>query len=90
MATHHLGGDNIDQRIIDWPGAGVQEEQGIDVSRDQMALQRLKEAGEKAKIELSTLLETRDLRLVLTDQTGPKHLLKKRRALRFEQMVADA
>ncbi len=74
----HLGGDNIDQRIIDWLVQEFKKEQGIDVSRDQMALQRLKEAAEKAKIELSTLLETEiNLPFLTADQTGPKHLVQK-------------
>ena len=86
----HLGGDNIDQRIIDWLVQEFKKEQGIDVSRDQMALQRLKEAGEKAKIELSTLLETEiNLPFLTADQTGPKHLVQKLTRARFEQMVAD-
>ena len=71
----HLGGDNIDQRIIDWLIQEFKKDQGIDVSRDQMALQRLKEAAEKAKIELSTLLETEvNLPFLTADASGPKHL----------------
>ena len=71
----HLGGDNIDQRIIDWIVTEFKKENGIDLSRDQMALQRLKEAAEKAKMELSTLLETEiNLPFVTADATGPKHL----------------
>src|SRR5271170_520786 len=86
----HLGGDNIDHRIIDWLVQEFKKEQGIDVSRDQMALQRLKEAAEKAKIELSTLLETEiNLPFLTADQTGPKHLAIKLTRARFEQMVAD-
>src|SRR5262249_13476392 len=86
----HLGGDNIDQRIIDWLIQEFKKEQGIDVSRDQMALQRLKEAAEKAKIELSTLLETEiNLPFLTADATGPKHLAIKLTRARFEQMVAD-
>src|ERR1700748_3307733 len=86
----HLGGDNIDQRIIDWLIQEFKKDQGIDVSKDQMALQRLKEAAEKAKIELSTLLET-DLNLpfLTADATGPKHLAIKLTRARFEQMVSD-
>src|SRR6201985_3327106 len=86
----HLGGDNIDQRIIDWLITEFKKDQGVDVSRDQMALQRLKEAAEKAKIELSTLLET-DLNLpfLTADATGPKHLAIKLTRARFEQMVSD-
>jgi molecular chaperone DnaK len=86
----HLGGDNIDQRIIDWLIQEFKKEQGIDVSKDQMALQRLKEAAEKAKIELSTLFETEiNLPFLTADQTGPKHLAIKLTRARFEQMVAD-
>src|ERR1700743_1038137 len=86
----HLGGDNIDQRIIDFLVDEFKKEQGIDVSRDQMALQRRKEAGDKAKIELSTLLETEiNLPFLTADQTGPKHLVQKLTRARFEQMVAD-
>jgi molecular chaperone DnaK len=86
----HLGGDNIDQRIIDWIVAEFKKENGIDLSRDQMALQRLKEAAEKAKMELSTLLETEiNLPFVTADATGPKHLQMKLTRSRFEQMVED-
>ncbi|BDC51552.1 chaperone protein DnaK [Bryobacterales bacterium F-183] len=86
----HLGGDNVDQRIIDWLVQEFKKEQGIDVSRDQMALQRLKEAAEKAKIELSTLLETEiNLPFLTADASGPKHLTMKLTRSRFEQMTAD-
>jgi molecular chaperone DnaK len=86
----HLGGDNIDQRIIDWLITEFKKEQGIDVSKDQMALQRLKEAAEKAKIELSTLLETEiNLPFLTADASGPKHLTIKLTRARFEQMVDD-
>jgi molecular chaperone DnaK len=86
----HLGGDNIDQRVMDWIVAEFKKEQGIDLSRDQMALQRLKEASEKAKMELSTLLETEiNLPFVTADATGPKHLLMKLTRSRFEQMCED-
>ena len=86
----HLGGDNIDHRIIDWLIQEFKKDQGIDVSKDQMALQRLKEAAEKAKIELSTLLETEiNLPFLTADATGPKHLAIKLTRARFEQMVAD-
>jgi molecular chaperone DnaK len=86
----HLGGDNIDQRIIDWIVAEFKKENGIDLSKDQMALQRLKEAAEKAKMELSTLLETDiNLPFVTADATGPKHLQMKLTRSRFEQMVED-
>jgi molecular chaperone DnaK len=86
----HLGGDNIDQRIIDWIVAEFKRENGIDLSRDQMALQRLKEAAEKAKMELSTLLESEiNLPFITADATGPKHLQMKLTRARFEQMVED-
>ncbi len=86
----HLGGDNIDQRIIDWIVTEFKKEHGIDLSRDQMALQRLKEASEKAKMELSTLLETEiNLPFITADATGPKHLLLKLTRGRFESMVED-
>jgi len=86
----HLGGDNIDQRIIDWIVGEFKKENGIDLSRDQMALQRLKEAAEKAKIELSTLLETEiNLPFITADASGPKHLQMKLTRARFEQMVED-
>jgi molecular chaperone DnaK len=86
----HLGGDNIDQRIIDWIVSEFKRENGIDLSRDQMALQRLKEAAEKAKMELSTLLESEiNLPFITADATGPKHLQMKLTRARFEQMVED-
>ena len=86
----HQGGDNIDQRIIDWIISEFKREHGIDLSRDQMALQRLKEAAEKAKIELSTLLETEiNLPFITADASGPKHLVMKLTRARFEQMVED-
>ena len=86
----HLGGDNIDQRVIDWIVSEFKKENGIDLSKDQMALQRLKEAAEKAKMELSTLLETDiNLPFVTADATGPKHLQMKLTRARFEQMVED-
>src|SRR5689334_12199015 len=86
----HLGGDNIDQRIIDWLIQEFKKDQGVDVSKDQMALQRLKEAAEKAKIELSTLLETEiNLPFLTADASGPKHMNIKLTRARFEQMVDD-
>ena len=86
----HLGGDNIDQRVIDWIVTEFKKENGIDLSRDQMALQRLKEASEKAKMELSTLLETEiNLPFITADASGPKHLQMKLTRARFEQMVED-
>ncbi|HTS49946.1 MAG TPA: molecular chaperone DnaK [Bryobacteraceae bacterium] len=86
----HLGGDNIDQRIIDWLVQEFKKETGVDVSKDQMALQRLKEAAEKAKIELSTVLETEiNLPFLTADASGPKHMNVKLTRARLEQMVAD-
>jgi len=86
----HLGGDNIDHRLIEWIVGEFKKEQGIDLSKDQMALQRLKEASEKAKIELSTLLETEiNLPFITADATGPKHLVLKVTRARFEQMIED-
>jgi molecular chaperone DnaK len=86
----HLGGDNIDQRIMEWLIGEFKKDQGIDLSRDQMALQRLKEASEKAKMELSTLLETEvNLPFITADQTGPKHLVIRLTRSRFEQMCDD-
>ena len=78
MATNgdtHLGGDDLDQRIIDWIIAEFKKDEGIDLGKDRMALQRLKEAAEKAKMELSTVMETDiNLPFITADQTGPKHL----------------
>ena len=86
----HLGGDNLDQRIIDWIVGEFKREEGIDLSRDRMALQRLKEAAEKAKMELSTVVATEiNLPFITADQSGPKHLQKKLTRARFEQLVDD-
>ncbi len=86
----HLGGDNMDQRIIDWLVAEFKKDQGIDLSKDNMALQRLKEAAEKAKIELSSTMETEiNLPFITADAAGPKHLNIKLARARFEQMVED-
>ncbi|HEY8535398.1 MAG TPA: molecular chaperone DnaK [Vicinamibacterales bacterium] len=86
----HLGGDNLDQRIIDWIIEEFRREEGIDLSQDRMALQRLKEAAEKAKIELSTAVETEiNLPFISADQTGPKHLVQKLTRAKFEQLVED-
>ncbi|HEV8336028.1 MAG TPA: molecular chaperone DnaK [Candidatus Polarisedimenticolia bacterium] len=86
----HLGGDNIDHRIIDWIVAEFKKEQGIDLSKDRMALQRLKEAAEKAKMELSTVGETEiNLPFITADASGPKHLLMKLTRARFEQLAMD-
>src|SRR4029077_2930689 len=71
----HLGGDNLDQRIMDWISTEFKKSEGIDLAKDRRALQRLKEAAEKAKMELSTVMETDiNLPFITADQTGPKHL----------------
>jgi molecular chaperone DnaK len=86
----HLGGDNIDQKIIDWLIAEFKKDSGLDVSKDKMVLQRLKEAAEKAKIELSSTMETEiNLPFLTADQTGPKHLAIKLSRAKLEQLVAD-
>lgn len=86
----HLGGDNLDQRVIDWIIAEFKKSDGIDLGKDRMALQRLKEAAEKAKMELSTVLETDiNLPFITADQSGPKHLQMKLTRARFEQLVDD-
>ena len=87
----HLGGDNIDQRLVDWLIEEFKKDEGVDLSRDRMALQRLKEAAEKAKIELSSAMETElNLPFIYGDpQTGPKHLVKSLTRARFEAMVDD-
>jgi molecular chaperone DnaK len=86
----HLGGDNLDQRVIDWITAEFKKSDGIDLSKDRMALQRLKEAAEKAKMELSTVMETDiNLPFITADQTGPKHLQMKLTRAKFEQIVDD-
>ena len=84
----HLGGDNLDQRIIEWIVAEFKKESGIDLSQDRMALQRLREAAEKAKMELSTVKETDiNLPFITADQSGPKHLAMKLTRSKFEQLV---
>ncbi|MGC8809478.1 MAG: molecular chaperone DnaK [bacterium] len=86
----HLGGDNIDQRIMEWLIAEFKKDQGIDLSKDLMALQRLKEAAEKAKIELSSTMETEiSLPFITADASGPKHLNYKLTRAKFESMVMD-
>jgi molecular chaperone DnaK len=86
----HLGGDNIDQRVMEWLIAEFRKDTGIDVSKDKMVLQRLKEAAEKAKIELSSLMETEiNLPFLTADQTGPKHLAIKISRAKLEQLVED-
>src|SRR6266567_1308410 len=85
-----LGGDNLDQRIIEWIIAEFKKTDGIDLGKDRMALQRLKEAGEKAKMELSTVMETDiNLPFITADATGPKHLQMKLTRAKFEQLVED-
>ena len=86
----HLGGDDLDDRIIEWLAAEFKKTDGIDLAKDRMALQRLKEGAEKAKIELSTALETEiNLPFITADQTGPKHLQIKLTRARLEQLVDD-
>jgi len=86
----HLGGDNLDQRIIDWIIDEYVKDQGIDLSKDKMALQRLKEGAEKAKMELSTTTETEiNLPFITADASGPKHLVMKLSRAKFEQLADD-
>ncbi|HVV85847.1 MAG TPA: molecular chaperone DnaK [Kofleriaceae bacterium] len=86
----HLGGDDIDNRLMDWLIAEFKKDSGIDVGKDKMVLQRLKEAAEKAKIELSSVQETEvNLPYLTADATGPKHLLKRIGRAKFEQMIED-
>ena len=86
----HLGGDDIDQKVQNWLVTEFKKEQGIDLSKDKMALQRLKEAAEKAKMELSTTMETEiNLPFVTADASGPKHLLMKLTRAKLEQLMGD-
>ena len=86
----HLGGDDIDQRIIEWMVAEFKKEQGIDLGKDRMAVQRLKEAAEKAKVELSQLMETEiNLPFVTADASGPKHMQLKLSRAKLEQLMED-
>jgi molecular chaperone DnaK len=86
----HLGGDDFDKRIVDWVAAEFQRDQGIDLRKDRQALQRLIEAAEKAKIELSSAIETTiSLPFVTADASGPKHLEMKLTRAKFEQLTAD-
>jgi molecular chaperone DnaK len=86
----HLGGDDIDERLIQWICDEFKKDQGIDLSKDKMALQRLKEAAEKAKIELSSTMETEiNLPFITADQSGPKHLVMKLTRAKFESLVDD-
>lgn len=86
----HLGGDNFDQKILVWMIDEFKKDQGVDLKNDKMALQRLKEAAEKAKIELSSTMETEiNLPFITADQNGPKHLQMKLTRAKFEQMSED-
>ena len=86
----HLGGDDFDQRIIDWACEEFRREEGVDLQQDRTALQRLREAAERAKIELSTLVETEiNLPFISADASGPKHLVMTLTRSRLEQMVDD-
>src|SRR3954470_13537769 len=86
----HLGGDDLDDRIIEWLATEFKKNEGIDLSKDRMALQRLKEGAEKAKIELSTAIETEiNLPFITADASGPKHLQVKLTRAKFEQLVDD-
>src|SRR3990170_2939952 len=86
----HLGGDNLDQRIIDWIISEFKNSDGIDLSKDRMALQRLREAAEKAKMELSSVMESEiNLPFITADASGPKHLAMKLTRAKFEQLVED-
>ena len=86
----HLGGDDFDQKIIDWMVDGFKKDQGIDLSSDKMAMQRLKEAAEKAKIELSQMQQTQiNLPFITADGTGPKHLDMTLTRAKFEELIHD-
>jgi len=86
----HLGGDDIDQRVIDWIVSEFRKDQGIDLSKDRMALQRLKEAAERAKVELSATVETEiNLPFITADASGPKHLNMKLRRAELEKLADD-
>ncbi len=86
----HLGGDNIDQRIIEYLITEFKKDQGLDISKDKMVLQRLKEAAEKAKIDLSSLMETQiNLPFLTADASGPKHLNLRLSRAKFESMIED-
>lgn len=86
----HLGGDDWDQRITNWAADEFKKDQGIDLRQDKQALQRLREAAEKAKIELSTMMETEiNLPYITADASGPKHLQLKLTRAKFEQMTSD-
>ena len=87
---NHLGGDNFDKAIVDWLVAEFKRDQGIDLGQDKMALQRLYEAAEKAKIELSTTQETQiNLPFITADASGPKHLDRGSRRAKLSELTAD-
>ena len=86
----HLGGDDFDQKVMDWISDEFKKEQGIDLRKDRMALQRLKEAAEKAKCELSTVVQTEiNLPFITADASGPKHLVLTLTRAKLESLVAD-
>jgi len=86
----HLGGDNFDQRVVDWIAEEFKKDHGIDLRKDRMALQRLREAAEKAKIELSSVIQTDiNLPFITADATGPKHLTMTLTRAKLESLVAD-
>jgi len=86
----HLGGDNFDQRVVDWLIAEFKKDQGIDLSKDRMALQRLREAAEKAKIELSSVMESEiNLPFITADARGPKHMVMRLSRSKLEQLTED-
>ena len=86
----HLGGDDFDKRIVDWVAGGFKKESGIDLRKDRQALQRLYEAAEKAKCELSSAVETEiNLPFITADATGPKHLVQKITRAKFESLIHD-
>ena len=88
--NNHLGGDDFDQRIIDWLADEFKKEQGVDLRNDKMAMQRLKEAAEKAKIELSGVTTSQiSLPFITADATGPKHLETTLTRAKFNEMTAD-
>lgn len=93
LATHgdnHLGGDDWDARVVDWMVSEFKRDQAVDLSKDKMAMQRLREAAEKAKIELSSLSETTiSLPFITADATGPKHMELKLTRAKFEELTAD-
>ena len=86
----HLGGDDVDEKIINWLAEEFEKEEGLDLRKDPMALQRLKEAAEKAKIELSSSMQTEiNLPYITATATGPKHLVRTLTRAKFEQLIAD-